>query len=95
MGGREDVRTVRLTEPVTLDDLRWLVEHCNALPGEARVQLVPGVDDQRDPTPGQLVVSATPQHHVHPPKVYRGPAAGRRTGPGALPADEDRTDRRW
>ncbi len=94
MGAREDVRKVSVTEPITLDDLRWLVEHCDGLSGQSQVGVSVTIPvDARSDQPVTITVLGEPAHPVKIPpgklKVYR---AGNRPG---NPADDDQAERRW
>ena len=52
---------VTVTEPVTLDDLRWLVEQCQGASGTSRVKVTGGRDlGQRDRDPATITVEADP-----------------------------------
>lgn len=70
MGAREDSRTVKVAEPITLDDLRWLVEQCDGADGKSRVEIVGRIEyDQRDYTPSEIVVRAVPVRPISLPTM--------------------------
>jgi hypothetical protein len=70
VGTRNDVRTVTVREPITLDDLRWLVDQTDGSDGTSRVE-VHGPDDrnQRDVIPGSIVVKAFPVRRIPVPSA--------------------------
>jgi hypothetical protein len=94
MGTREDVRTVKIEAPVTLDDLRWMVDHCDGLDGQSPVEFVVKFDlNGHAPEPTHtpaIIVHGKPMIPRKPAKVYRT-----QRGPGDLPSMEDRAERRW
>ncbi len=84
MGTRNDLRTVTVHEPITLDDLRWLVEQTDGADGTSRVEVRARIDHIRDSTPASVAVHARPVQLISIP-----PGLGRR-GPGDLPLAEHR-----
>lgn len=59
---RKITHNITVTDPATLDDLRWLVEQCSDFSGKSTVT-VQGAKDygQRDYDPAMITVHATPQ----------------------------------
>ncbi len=89
MGVRDDTRTVSVTEPITLGDLRWLVGQCGGMPEETpvgvSVQIPP---DPRDGQPTTITVVSKPTPVSL--RVHRTRAEA-----GKFDDGYDRAERRW
>lgn len=59
--GRKVTHTITVTDPITLDDLRWLVNECDGLDGKSAVSVTARKEyDQRDYDPATITVHAQP-----------------------------------
>lgn len=54
---RKITNNVTVSEPITLDDLHWLVEQCKGMPGTSRVTVTAHRQlDPRDSDPATITV---------------------------------------
>ena len=59
---RKIVHNISLTDPITLDDLRWLVDQCKDFSGKSTVTVQGSKEyGQLDRDPAMITVHATPQ----------------------------------
>lgn len=88
VGVRSDTRQVKVTAPVVLDDLRWMVDQCDGLDGTSQVRFhVQIPTNQRDEEVPSIVVHGIPQRRYNDPADPPG-------GCRPLPTEQELRDAR-